>query len=67
MALEILELRALPRQVIDHQIQEDVVMRADPPDVGPCPESRFDLVIGDRREPAIARGRERRKDVDATE
>ena len=44
MALEILELRALPREVIDHQIQEDVVMRADLPDVGPCPESRVDLV-----------------------
>ena len=31
------------------------------------PNRGFDLLVGDRREPAVARGRERRQDVDAAE
>ena len=39
----------------------------DPADVVPGPEARVDPVVGQRREPAIPRRRERRQDVDAVE
>ncbi len=65
--LEVTELVASSRQVVDHEVEHDVVVRGDPPDVGPGAEARVDLAIRGRREAAIRGRRERRQDVHAPE
>ena len=65
--LEVPELRAPTRDVVDHQVEHDVVVRRQGADVRPGAEPRIDLVVRDRREPAVARGREGRQHVDAAE
>ena len=64
---EVAELGALARDVVDHQVEEHVVVRGEGADVRPGPEARVDLAIGQRREAAVARRRERRQDVHAAE
>ena len=65
--LEVTELVASPRQVVDHDVEHDVVVGGDPPDVGPGAEARVDLAIGGRREAAIRGRRERWQDVHSPE
>ena len=54
-ALEVLELGALPRQVVDHHVQEDVVGLSDVLDVVPRSEPWVDLAVGERGEAAVGR------------
>ena len=45
VAQEVFELPALARDVIDHQVEQDVVMLGEPADVVPRAEARVDLVV----------------------
>ena len=65
--LEVPELRALARDVVDHHVEQHVVAVRDPAHVRPRAEPRVDLAVGQWREAAVARRRERRQDVDAPE
>ncbi len=53
MSLEVAKLVALARDVVDHQVEEDVVVRGDLPDVRPGPEPWIDLAVGQRGEAAV--------------
>ena len=67
MTLEVLELPALPGDVIDHHVEQHVMAASDVFDVRPCPEPRIELLVRQRREPAITGRRERRQDVHTPE
>ena len=58
LTLEVLELRALARDVVDHQVEQDVVAIGDPGMSPQRPEPRVDLAVRQRREAAVARRRE---------
>ena len=64
---EVLKLDRPPRDVIDHQVEQDIVALCEVLDVSPAAEPWIDLAVGQRREPTVAGRRERRQDVDPAE
>jgi hypothetical protein len=53
--LEVAELSAPSGEVIDHEVEEHVVVFGQRADVRPAPEARIDLEVGQRREATVAR------------
>ena len=53
--LEVAELDALAREVVHHQVKDQVVVGRERAQVRPGPEPRLDLTVGHRREAAVTR------------
>ena len=64
---EVAELIALAGDVVDHEVDDHVVVRGQRADVGPATEARVDLAVGQRREATVTRGREGRQHVEPGE
>jgi len=53
--------------VVDHEVEEDVLVQGKALDVCPGAEARIDPIVGKRCKAAISRRRKRRQDVDPGE
>ena len=62
---EVLEVRALARDVVDHEVEHEVAVVANRLDVLPATEVGVDDVVTHGGEPAVGRAREERQDVHA--